>query len=65
MLFMTSYVFPTQTTRRRLSLQCICFLEDLSLKKVRATSFWCRHGSRSSYLFSILFSPNATNTVKP
>ncbi|MFS7972394.1 hypothetical protein Hanom_Chr09g00844211 [Helianthus anomalus] len=54
-----------QTTRRRLSVQCVCFLEYLSLTKVCTTSFWCRHGSRSSYLFSILFSPDATNTLKP
>ncbi|MFS8010908.1 hypothetical protein Hanom_Chr14g01302471 [Helianthus anomalus] len=49
-LFRTSYVFPAQTTRRRLSLQCVCFLEDLSLKRVCVTSFWCRHGSMSFWV---------------
>ncbi|XP_035840854.1 leucine-rich repeat extensin-like protein 3 [Helianthus annuus] len=63
MIFRTSYVCPTQTTRRRLSLQCVCFLEDLSLKKVCATSFSCRHGSSSSYLFCSFFLPDATNTA--
>ncbi|MFS8009475.1 hypothetical protein Hanom_Chr14g01285191 [Helianthus anomalus] len=51
-VFVESYLRPLmsapQTTRRRLSLQCVCFLEDFSLKKVCVTSFWCRHGSRSS-----------------
>ncbi|KAF5812402.1 hypothetical protein HanXRQr2_Chr04g0192171 [Helianthus annuus] len=41
--------------RRRLSLHCVCFLEDLSLKKICYSSFWCRSGSMSSYLFSIIF----------
>ncbi|MFS7997664.1 hypothetical protein Hanom_Chr12g01144471 [Helianthus anomalus] len=54
MLFLNSYVCPTQTTRRRLILQCVCFLEMISLKKVCASSFWCRPRLTSSYLFSIL-----------
>ncbi|MFS7944467.1 hypothetical protein Hanom_Chr06g00512501 [Helianthus anomalus] len=65
-LFLTSYVCPTQIMRKRLSLQCVSFLENLSLKKVCETSFWCRHGSRSSNLFSVLsFCPDATNTKHP
>ncbi|KAJ0877627.1 hypothetical protein HanRHA438_Chr10g0430551 [Helianthus annuus] len=31
--FQTFYVCPTQTTRRRLSLQHVCFLEVISFKK--------------------------------
>ncbi|MFS7921749.1 hypothetical protein Hanom_Chr03g00240531 [Helianthus anomalus] len=52
---------------RRLSLQCVYFLENLSLKKSVRPLFGadCRHGSRSSYLFSILFFQDATNTLKP
>ncbi|MFS8004061.1 hypothetical protein Hanom_Chr13g01221231 [Helianthus anomalus] len=50
-LFRTSYVCPTQTTRRRLSLQSVCFLKDISFKKVCLTSFWCKHGPPSSNLY--------------
>ncbi|MFS7952450.1 hypothetical protein Hanom_Chr07g00607061 [Helianthus anomalus] len=53
---------------RRLSLQCVCFLEDLSLKKVCETSFWCKHGSRSSWvckLFSPLQNPNTSPLLHP
>ncbi|MFS8011816.1 hypothetical protein Hanom_Chr14g01313521 [Helianthus anomalus] len=49
--FRTSYVCPTQTTRRRLSLQCVCFLEVLSLKKVFKTSSSNRRGLVSSRVF--------------
>ncbi|KAJ0566272.1 hypothetical protein HanIR_Chr06g0271911 [Helianthus annuus] len=51
-LFNTSYVCPTQTARRCLSLQCVCFLEDLSLKKVCETSSWGRCELSPSSLFS-------------
>ncbi|KAJ0843170.1 hypothetical protein HanRHA438_Chr15g0688431 [Helianthus annuus] len=62
--FRTSYVCAAQTTRRRLSLQCVCFLEDPSLKKVCKTSVWCRLESMSSYLFFLLF-PDIKNTQNP
>ncbi|KAM0031125.1 hypothetical protein Hdeb2414_s0017g00505031 [Helianthus debilis subsp. tardiflorus] len=51
-LFRTSYVCPTQTTCRRLNLQCVCFLEVISLKKVfQTSSSWGRCGLASSSLF--------------
>ncbi|MFS7963331.1 hypothetical protein Hanom_Chr08g00736811 [Helianthus anomalus] len=49
--FITSYVCPTQTTCRRLSLQCVCFLEVLSLKKVFKTTSSGRYGLVSSRVF--------------
>ncbi|KAF5788615.1 hypothetical protein HanXRQr2_Chr10g0465931 [Helianthus annuus] len=50
-LFRTSYVCPTQTTHRRLSLQCVCFREVLSLKKVFKTTSSYRCGPVSSRVF--------------
>ncbi|MFS7918771.1 hypothetical protein Hanom_Chr03g00205071 [Helianthus anomalus] len=61
-LFRTSYVCPMQTMCRHLSLQCVCFLEDLSLKKVCMTSFWCRHGSTSSWVCRLSSPPHFENT---
>ncbi|KAM0014680.1 putative DNA-directed RNA polymerase subunit Rpb5 [Helianthus debilis subsp. tardiflorus] len=49
--FRTSYVCPTQTMRRHLSLQCVCFLEVLPLKKVFKTSSSGRGGLISSRVF--------------
>ncbi|MFS8017745.1 putative non-specific serine/threonine protein kinase [Helianthus anomalus] len=40
------------TPRRPLGLNTVCFLEDLSLKKICASSSWCRCGLMSSNLFS-------------
>ncbi|MFS8001346.1 hypothetical protein Hanom_Chr13g01189281 [Helianthus anomalus] len=53
--FFSFYVCATQTTSRRSSLQSVCFLEDISFKKVCLTSSWCRHGPPSSNLFYIFF----------
>ncbi|MFS8015140.1 hypothetical protein Hanom_Chr15g01352851 [Helianthus anomalus] len=55
--FLATYVCVTQTKRRCLGLQTICFLEDLSLKNLCASSFWCRLGLSSSNLFSLFFLP--------
>ncbi|MFS7897318.1 hypothetical protein Hanom_Chr00s008029g01739641 [Helianthus anomalus] len=53
------------TTRKRLSLQCVCFLEDISLKKVCVTTFLCRHGIKSSNLFSSSSSKHISSYINP
>ncbi|KAF5781776.1 hypothetical protein HanXRQr2_Chr11g0487781 [Helianthus annuus] len=47
---------------RRLSLQCICFLEVISLKKVFQTSSLSRYGLSTSSFFSSLL-PYFQNTI--
>ncbi|KAJ0508442.1 hypothetical protein HanIR_Chr11g0517271 [Helianthus annuus] len=49
-VFRTSYVCAAQTVRRPLGLKTVCFLEDLSSKKVCETTSWCRHGPMSSWV---------------
>ncbi|MFS7890326.1 hypothetical protein Hanom_Chr00s000040g01617411 [Helianthus anomalus] len=48
--------------RRRLSLQCVCFLKVISLKKVFHTSSWSKCGLSTSSLFSSLL-PYFQNTI--
>ncbi|MFS7930512.1 hypothetical protein Hanom_Chr04g00345191 [Helianthus anomalus] len=61
--FLTTYACLVQTMCRRMGLQTVCFLEDLLLKNICVSSFWCRLGLSSSNLFSLFFLPCVTKHI--
>ncbi|MFS7937688.1 hypothetical protein Hanom_Chr05g00430641 [Helianthus anomalus] len=46
-----SSVCAAQTTRRHCHAQTVCFFENVSLKKVCASSSWCRLVPATSKIF--------------